>query len=72
MTAPRREAGQEPELDAYGELIARARGSLPLLATARLVRIRELVERALEAGDADPEAARAALAELARMLARGA
>ncbi len=72
MTAPRREAGQEPELDAYGELISRARGSLPLLTTARLVRMRELLERALEADDAASEEGRAALAELARMLARGA
>ena len=72
MTAPRREAGQEPELDAYGELITRARGSLPLLTSASLVRIRELLERALEADEVVSDEGRAALAELARMLARGA
>lgn len=72
MTAPGREAGQEPELDGYGELITRARGSLPLLTTANLVRIRELLERALEADEALSDEGREALGELARMLARGA
>jgi hypothetical protein len=72
LTPPRREPGEKPELDAYGELISRARESLPLLTTASLVRMRELLERVLEADDGASEEGRAALAELARMLARGA
>ena len=72
MTATRRESGQEPELDGYGDVISRARESLPRLTTARLVHIRELLERVLEADDGTAEEARAALAELARTLGRGA
>jgi hypothetical protein len=72
LTAPRREAGKEPELDGYGEVIARARDLLPQLTTANLVHIRELLERVLEADDGTSEEARAALGELARTLARGA
>ena len=72
MTAGRREPRQEPELDGYGELIARARAGLRGLSTPELARIRELLERILESDGADGDGGRRALAELARRLHRDA
>lgn len=68
MTAGQRGAGEQAELDGYGDVISRVRGSLGSLTTEELVRIRGLLEAALAGDRPDPEA----LAELARALARDA
>ena len=68
MTAGHGDAGQQAELDGYGDVISRVRGSLGSLTTEELVRIRALLEAALADDRARPEA----LAELARALARDA
>ena len=68
MTPRRRKPRQEPQLDGYEDLIARARGAVPGLPTPALVRIRELLEGALETGDGDGGAGRRVLAELERAL----
>lgn len=65
MTAAAGGADQEAELDRYGEVISRGRGSVSELATERLVRIRALLERALEGEQPDL----AALEELEQALA---
>ena len=72
MTARRRQSRQQPELDAYDDLIARARAGVRGLSTPELVRIRELLERILESGAGDADEGRRALAELARRLRRDA
>ena len=72
MTARRRPARQEPQLDRYEDLIARARADVRGMSTPELVRIRELLERILESGGEDADAGRRALAELARRLRRDA
>lgn len=72
MTARRRQPREEPELDGYEALIARARAGVRGLSTPELVRIRELLERILESGGEDADAGRRALAELARRLRRDA
>jgi hypothetical protein len=48
MTAGGGDPGQQAELDGYGALIARARLAVPALSTEALVRIRAVLERALE------------------------
>jgi hypothetical protein len=72
LTARRRHTRQEPELDRYEDLIARARAGVRGLSTPELVRIRELLERILESGGGDADEGRRALAELARRLRRDA
>ncbi len=72
MTARRRDPRQEPQLDRYEELIARARAGVRGLSTPELARIRELLERILESGAGDAGEGRKALAELARRLRRDA
>ncbi|HEX6348387.1 MAG TPA: hypothetical protein VF160_03235 [Candidatus Dormibacteraeota bacterium] len=72
MTARRRPARQQPQLDGYEDLIARARADVRGLSTPELVRIRELLERILESGAKDAGEGHRALAELARRLRRDA
>jgi hypothetical protein len=72
LTARRRKPREEPELDGYGELIARARAGVRGLSTPELVRMRELLERILGSGGGDADEGRRALAELARRLRRDA
>ncbi|TMF90908.1 MAG: hypothetical protein E6I08_02200 [Chloroflexi bacterium] len=72
MTARRRQPRQQPELDGYDDLIARARAGVRGMSTPELVRIRELLERILEGGGGDAGEGRKALAELARRLRRDA
>jgi hypothetical protein len=48
MTAGGGDSRQQAELDGYGEVIARARSAVPGLSTEALVRIRAVLERALE------------------------
>lgn len=64
MTAAGGGPGQEAQLDGYELVIARARASLGEVTTENLVRIRELLERALEGDRPDPEV----LSELAQAL----
>ena len=68
MTAGRGDAGEQPELDGYGEVISQVRAAVGSLTTEELVRIRALLEAALAGDRPDPEA----LAELARALAHDA
>jgi hypothetical protein len=72
LTPRHRKPRQEPELDGYDDLIARARGAVPGLSTPALVRIRELLEAVLESGGAGGEEGRRALDELVRALRGGA
>ncbi len=64
MTAGGGDAGEETQLDGYGDVISRARASLGGLPTEALVHIRGLVEAALAGDRPAPEA----LAELAQAL----
>jgi hypothetical protein len=64
VTPGERDPREEPELHAYGTLIARARAGLPGMTTEALYRIRALLERALTGDRLDA----GALAEFARTL----
>lgn len=66
MTAGQRQPREEAELNGH-EVISRTRRAVPRLATESLVRIHELLERAL----AGEEPGDVALIELARTLGRG-
>jgi len=64
VTARRGDPGQQAELDGYGQVISRARSAVPELSTEALVRIRAVLERALEEEDPDGEALEALAAAL--------
>jgi hypothetical protein len=68
LTPRHREPREESQLNGYDALIARARGAVPGLPTPALVRIRELLEVALETGGGGGGEGRRALAELERAL----